>query len=265
MNPHDQDIPLPKIATRDEWLDARKALLAREKELTHQRDALNRARRELPMVEIEKDYVFEGPEGRVTLHDLFEGRRQLIIYHFMLDPDHDEGCVGCSFLADNLPRLEHLHARRTTLAMVSRAPWKKIVPFRDRMGWTVPWYSSCGSDFNYDFHVTIDRERGSTEWNYTDILQSWSDAPKDYKGELPGISVFVRDGRRIFHSYSTYARGLEMVLPTSHFLDLTPFGRGEGWDGMPDLDGKGLNWVEYHDRYAADETAAPDVAAERSA
>lgn len=247
------EITLPPIATREQWLAARKALLAREREFTHLRDQLNMERRHLPMVEVGKSYSFDGPGGRADLRDLFEGRRQLIVYHFMLDPDDpppgksgapwDEGCPGCSHLADNVPPLVHLHARSTTLVMVSRAPLAKIAPFKARMGWTMPWYSSFGSDFNYDFHVSMDEARGSVEWNYA--------SPPPYpKGELPGLSVFLRDGSRVFHTYSTYARGLDMLLNVHHYLDLTPFGRGEGWDGMPDLDGQGLHWLRHHDRYA---------------
>ncbi|MGH6879735.1 DUF899 domain-containing protein [Hypericibacter sp.] len=248
-----------KIASREEWLAARKALLAKEKELTRAQDALNRERRKLPMVRVDKGYGFESPDGKVKLPDLFEGRRQLIVYHFMLDADAappgqsgapwDEGCPGCSYFADNMPDLSHLHARQTTFAMVSRAPLAKIAPFKRRMGWAMPWYSSFGSDFNYDFHVTLDPAKGSTEWNFQSAaaLQQSGKIPWT-KGELPGISVFLRDGDEIFHSYSSYARGLDSLITTHHLLDLTPFGRGEGWDGMPDL-GQGMNWLRHHDKY----------------
>jgi predicted dithiol-disulfide oxidoreductase (DUF899 family) len=243
---------LPTIATRDEWLVARKALLAREKELTRARDALNAERRSLPMVAVEKPYVFETPAGNASLLDLFEGRRQLIIYHFMFHRDRGEGCPGCSHMADNIPHLAHLHARDTTFALVSRAPLAEIEPFRVRMGWTLPWYSSFGTDFNYDFHVTADEAVAPVEYNYRNkreleqLGQSHS-----VQGELPGISVFLRDGERVHHSYSSYARGLDQLLNTHNLLDLTPFGRGEGWGGMPDLDGKGQNWLRHHDRYDA--------------
>ncbi|MGH9789626.1 MAG: DUF899 domain-containing protein, partial [Candidatus Acidiferrales bacterium] len=156
----------PTIVSRNEWLAARKELLAREKELTRKRDALNAERRRLPMVRIEKPYAFEGPEGKVGLLDLFDRRRQLIIYHFMFDPSWDEGCPSCSFLVDNIGHLAHLHARNTSLVLVSRAPLAKIEPFKKRMGWTVPWYSSFGSDFNYDFHVTMDEAVAPVEYNY---------------------------------------------------------------------------------------------------
>ena len=148
------NIELPRVVTRAEWLGARQELLAKEKELTRRRDALNAERRRLPMVRIGKDYVFEGPNGRASLLDLFEGRRQLIIYHFMFDPGWDEGCDGCSMMVDNMGHPAHLHARDTSRVLVSRAPLAKIEPFKKRMGWTIPWYSSFGSDFNYDFGVT---------------------------------------------------------------------------------------------------------------
>jgi predicted dithiol-disulfide oxidoreductase (DUF899 family) len=245
-------IAYPPVVSRDEWLAARKELLLKEKAATKANDALAAERRKLPMVAIDKDYAFEGPvpsTDRHTLADLFEGRRQLIVYHFMFDPDHELPCPGCSFAADNLPHLAHLHARDTSLALISRAPAAKLDAFRRRMGWTVPWYSSFGSDFNYDFHVTLDEERGSAEWNYR-AAQELKDAGKiPYtKGELPGISVFLRDGDRVFHTYSTYARGLEPLITVYHLLDLTPFGRGEGWGGMPDL-GQGMDWVRFHDKY----------------
>lgn len=243
-------ITLPPVVSREEWLRARKALLAKEKEQTRARDALNVERRRLPMVKIDKEYLFEGPHGPARLIDLFEGRRLLLVYHFMLEPDAEVGCPGCSHLADNIPHLSHLHARNTTFVLVSRAPQAKIGPFKTRMGWTVPWYSSFGSDFNYDFHVTIDPDAGSIEWNYQSAVEL-RDAGKipEAKGELPGLSVFLRDGEDIYHTYSTYARGLDILLATHHYLDMTPFGRGEGWDGMPDLTGEGLHWLRHHDRY----------------
>jgi predicted dithiol-disulfide oxidoreductase (DUF899 family) len=156
-NPRSMDFP--KIVSRAEWLSARKELLAREKELTRDRDLVNAERRRLPMVRIEKGYIFDGPDGKVCLLDLFGERCQLIVYHFMFDPSWEEGCPSCSFLVDNIGHLSHLNARKTSLALVSRAPLAKIEPFKKRMGWTFPWYSSFGSDFNYDFHVTMDEAR----------------------------------------------------------------------------------------------------------
>jgi predicted dithiol-disulfide oxidoreductase (DUF899 family) len=159
----------PRVVSRDEWLAARRDLLAQEKEFTRQRDALNTGRRKLPMVEIDKEYNFRGPDGQASLPGLFQGRGQLLIYHFMFDPDWDQGCESCSFLADGIGHLAHLHARDTTLAMVSRAPLAKLEAFRQRMGWTVPWYSSSGSDFNYDFHVTLDPAVAPVQYNYRDL------------------------------------------------------------------------------------------------
>jgi predicted dithiol-disulfide oxidoreductase (DUF899 family) len=230
---------------RDEWLAARKALLAREKELTRARDALNEARRALPKVEVEKPYVFEGPRGRAGLPDLFEGRRQLIVQHFMFDPTWDEGCSSCSCDADSLGNLAHLHARDTTFAAVSRAPLDKIEPFRRRMGWTFPWYSSYGTDFNYDFHVTLDRSVGSVEYNYRAV-----DVGDSGSSEMSGVSVFIRDDEdRVFHTYSAYGRGTDLHNTAYVYLDLTPLGRQEGWGGTRDLYGEGQNWFRHHDRY----------------
>ena len=262
MSTETATIELPRVATRDEWLAARKELLAKEKEFTRLKDELNIQRRALPMVQLDKDYEFEAADGRrVRLLDLCQGRRQLILYHFMFDSDEPppgqtapwtEGCPGCSYFTDNIPpfAITHLEQRDTTFALVSRAPQSKIQPFQQRMGWKFPWFSSYGSDFNYDFHVTIDPKRGQTEWNYRNT-QELVDEKKipDIKGELPGLSVFLRDGQRIFHTYSTYGRGLDTFLATYQLLDVTPFGRGEGWDGMPDLDGKGMWWVRHHDKY----------------
>ncbi len=243
-------IELPRVVSREQWLEARKALLAKEKELTHRRDELNAERRALPMVEIDTPYVFETPTGKATLLDLFENRHQLIIYHFMFHRDIREGCPGCSHMADNLPHLSHLHARDTTLALVSRAPLAEIDPFKQRMGWTVPWYSSFGSDFNYDFHVTTDEAVAPVEYNYRD-KETLERLGQVYhvKGEQPGASVFLRDGDRVYHTYSTYGRGLDILMNVYNYLDLTPFGRGEGWDGMPDVNGAGLDWLRLHDKY----------------
>lgn len=197
----------PQIVSREEWLVARQELLIKEKETTRARDRLNAERRRLPMVKIDKEYLFEGPDGKASLLDLFDGRCQLILYHFMFDPSWDDGCKSCSNLVDNLPsRLARLHARDTSLVLVSRAPLAKIEPFKTRMNWTVPWFSSYGSDFNYDFDATGDG------------------------GEKPGISVFLREGETIFHTYSTTARGVDILLGTYNYLDLTPLGRQEEWE-----------------------------------
>jgi predicted dithiol-disulfide oxidoreductase (DUF899 family) len=199
----------PRVVSRGEWLAARKELLAKEKELTRRRDSLNVERRRLPMVWIEKDYVFEGPNGRCTLGDLFEGRRQLIVYHFMFDRAWDEGCPSCSFVADSFAgALVHLAARDTSFAVISRAPIAKIERFKKRMGWKFPWLSSFGSDFNYDFQVTLDENH--TEYNYAPVSAQPAGYPQE--GQREGLSVFLRDGDRLFHTYSTYQRGL---IPSS--------------------------------------------------
>jgi len=224
-------VGLPEIVSREEWLVARKELLAREKELTRARDALNADRRRLPMVEVAKDYVFEGPGGPATLGDLFEGRRQLIVDHFMFDPSWDEGCPSCSGRVDQYGNLAHLHARDTTMAVVSRAPVTKIARFKAIKGWTFPWYSSQGSDFNYDYHVTLDESVAPVEYNYRDRAHWEAAGFADFSGvELHGTSVFLRDGDRIFHTYSTYARGTEQVGGTHYYLDMTALGRQEDWE-----------------------------------
>jgi predicted dithiol-disulfide oxidoreductase (DUF899 family) len=240
----------PKTVSRDEWLAARKELLAKEKEFTRRRDALNAERRRLPMVKIDKDYVFEGSDGKASLLDLFEGRRQLIVYHFMFDPSWDEGCPSCSFLVDNIGHLAHLHARDTSLALVSRAPLAKIEPFKARMGWTVPWYSSFGSDFNYDFHATTDEAVAPVEYNYRDkaTLEQLGHT-YHVKGEQPSVSIFLRDGNRVYHTYSTYGRGMDLLVGTYNYLDLTPLGRQEGWGGTPNLNEEGQFWLRHHDKY----------------
>jgi len=217
---------LPKIASRDEWLAARKELLEKEKEATRLRDALSAERRELPMVEVEKQYAFDGPDGRAGLLDMFDGRRQLIVHHFMFDPSWEDGCSSCTTLVADRGDPAYLHERDTSLVLVSRAPLEKLEAYRERMGWTVPWYSSFGSDFNYDFHVTIDESVAPIEFNYRDKREH-EQAGMLYHlaGEQPGISVFLRDGDRVFHTYSTFARGVESLSPTAGFLDLTPLGR----------------------------------------
>jgi predicted dithiol-disulfide oxidoreductase (DUF899 family) len=251
---------LPDVVPREEWLAARKELLAKEKSFTRERDALNAERRRLPMVEIDKQYVFHGPDGELGLADLFEGRSQLLVYHFMWLYDKDIACPSCSGFADQIGHLSHLNARDTTFACVSNAAIEKIEAFKARMGWTFPWYSSLGSDFNYDFHVTFDESRVPFEYNYlskSEIeergfpLDAW-EQPFD----LHGTSVFLRDGERVFHTYSAYARGTDNLGFTTDFLDLTPLGRQEEWEepkgrasalGAP----AGSPEVRYHDEYGA--------------
>jgi predicted dithiol-disulfide oxidoreductase (DUF899 family) len=224
---------LPDVATRAQWLKARKALLAREKEFTRQKDALNAERRRLPMVAVEKDYTFEGPEGAVSLADLFDGQRQLVIYHFMFDPSWDDGCSACTAGCDELSPglLEHLGARSTAYAVVARAPYEKIAAYKEKRGWTFPFFSSNGSDFNYDFHATIDEAVAPAEYNYrTKAEWERSDLPFELKGEWPGRSSFLREGDRVFHTYSVYARGTETIGGSYYMLDETALGRQEDWE-----------------------------------
>ncbi len=235
----------PGVVSRAEWLTARKALLSKEKQATQQRDALSLERRRLPMVRIDKDYAFDGPTGSVRLLDLFEHQRQLIVYHFMFEPSWDEGCPSCSFLADNVAgSFVHLKARDTAFAVVSRASLSKIESFKKRMGWTFPWYSSIANDFNYDFHVTLDEAAGSVEYNFEDVA-ALKQAGKIWMDELPGLSVFLRNGDGVFHTYSTYQRGLDILIGTYNYLDLTPLGRHE--DGLQ----WAMEWVRHHDKYNA--------------
>jgi len=238
----------PRIVSRAEWLLARKELLIEEKASTRQRDALAAARRRMPMVEVDKEYVFDGPAGRVSLVDLFQGRSQLIVYHFMFDPADPPAGRSCSHLADNVGgTLIHLAARDTSFAAISRAPIAKIERFKSRMGWSFPWFSSGANDFNIDFAVTVDVEGrdGSADYNY-ERANTLFTAGKIWfpKGELPGISVFLRRGDRVFHTYSTYQRGLDLFLNTYNLLDVTPLGRQEE-------DGRIQAWIKHHDRYPA--------------
>jgi len=228
---------LPRIASRDEWRAARLDLLQKEKELTRTRDALNVERRNLPMVEIDKEYAFDGPDGTVTLADIFEGRPQLIIYHFMFHPEWDDGCPSCTAGTDELSDgfFEHLHTRDTTYAMVSRAPLEKLDRWKAKKGWKMPWYSSGGTDFNYDFGVTIDASRGFGEYNFRTLdeyaamgQESMKTSEQPY--DMPGRSCFLKVDGRIFHTYSQYARGLECTGGSYYFLDLTALGRQEDWE-----------------------------------
>lgn len=223
------------VVTRAEWLEARRELLALEKELTRARDEVARVRRALPWVRVEHDYVFDGPGGECALADLFAGRGQLAVYHFMFGPDWDEGCRSCSFWADQFDAMiPHLAARDVTLVAVSRAPLEALRPFRERMGWRFPWYSSARSTFNEDYHVSFPgQERGWYNFRETDVME-----------ELPGLSAFVRDeDGTIHHTYSCYARGLDAFNATYQLLDLMPRGRDE--DGLP----YSMSWVRHHDRY----------------
>ena len=224
---------LPEIVSHQEWETARKELLAREKELTRARDELAAARRRLPMVLVDKDYRFTGPDGEVGLIDLFEGRRQLIVCHFMFDPAWEDGCPSCTAGADEMAegKLAHLHARDTTLAYVSRAPYAKIAQYKQRHGWTFPWYSSHGSDFNYDFHVTLDESVTPVQYNFRTPVQ-FAQAGQEFElaGEFPGRSSFLSDGDRVYHTYSVYARGLETIGGSYYLLEETALGRQEDWE-----------------------------------
>jgi len=253
-------LDLPEVVSREEWLAARKELLGKEKRFTRERDALNADRRRLPMVEIDEPYVFHGPQGDVGLAELFEGRRQLVVYHFMWLYDKDIGCPSCSGFADGIGHVPHLTARDTTFACVSNAPIDRIEAFKARMGWTFPWYSSMGSDFNYDFHVTFDESRVPFEYNYRSKaeLEEAGLPVGDWEQpfDLHGLSVFLRDGERVYHTYSAYARGTDNTGFTTDLLDLTPLGRQEEWE-EPKGRAKafaapaGSAAIRYHDEYEA--------------
>ncbi|MFC5830927.1 DUF899 domain-containing protein [Nonomuraea insulae] len=230
---------LPQVVSREEWLAARLKLLPQEKEVMRAQDAVTAQRRELPMVRIDKDYTFESSAGKAGLGDLFEGRPQLIVYHFMWNEGWEEGCPSCSFAVDNVGRLEHLHGSDTTFVLVSRAPLAKIERWKERMGWTIPWYSSAGSDFNYDFHATNDESVAPVEYNYKDKATMEREGLEyAVNGDAQAMSVFVRDQDTVFHTYSTYGRGAEVMLSTYHYLDLTPLGRQ-----------RYVNEFPYHDAY----------------
>jgi predicted dithiol-disulfide oxidoreductase (DUF899 family) len=229
-----------KVVSKDEWLKARQELLAKEKEFSRVRDALSQQRRDMPWEKVEKTYAFDGPDGRESLADLFDGRSQLIIYHFMFDPEWDEGCKSCSFIADHYnPSIIHLEHRDVTMVTVSRAPLLKIEAFKKRMGWSFKWISSWGSDFNWDYHVSFkpeDVQKQQVYYNYK--IGPFPAA------EGPGISVFYKDeGGSVFHTYSSFARGLDMFISAYHLLDIVPKGRDEGGFAY------GMEWLRHHDRY----------------
>jgi predicted dithiol-disulfide oxidoreductase (DUF899 family) len=230
-------IPHPQIVSRDQWLAERKKLLAQEKELTKHCDRINAERRRLPMVKIEKDYVFDGPNGKQSLKALFDDRRQLIVYHFMFDPEWDKGCSGCTGYVDALGDLSMLNDLDTTFAVVSRAPLAKLEAYKAQKGWSIPWFSSFGSDFNYDFHVTLDEKVTPIEHNYLDkaeLEKRSKDEPYFMKGEQHGLSVFFRLDDDVFHSYSAYARGTESLTDSYRLLDTTPYGRQQDFeDSLP--------------------------------
>lgn len=221
------EIPHPPIASREEWLTERIKLLEEEKALTRQYDALNAKRRRLPMVRVEKSYAFSGPDGDKTLLELFDDQVQLIVYHFMFGPDWDKACPGCTSYVQAIGDLTLLGERNTTMVLVSRAPFSKLAAYQQEMGWTIPWYSSEHSDFNYDFGVTLDSNRGQSTYNYK------AQEPKPEPSEMPGLSVFFRLGDEVFHTYSTFARGGEALTDTYRLLDVTPYGRQEDFEDSP--------------------------------
>jgi len=228
-----------KIVSHEEWLKARRELLVKEKEFTKQRDALTAHIRALPWRRIEKDYSFNGPNGKESLTDLFEGRTQLAVYHFMLGPDWEQGCKSCSFWADGFQGIPiHLAHRDVSLVVVSRAPLSKIDQFKERMGWSFKWVSSFGSDFNFDFGVSFkdeDERTGRAFYNYT--------VGPYINDEMPGASFFYRRENDVFHTYSTYGRGIDILNGAYNWLDLVPKGRDENPDHV-------MDWVRHHDRYA---------------
>ena len=220
---------LPDVVSREQWLEARRHLLAREKEFTRSHDALNADRRRLPMVRVDQEYVFDGPDGTVTLAGLFGDSRQLIVQHVMLGPDWDQPCPGCSASIDELSLgvLDHLRTRETAFVLTSRAPQAKIAAVAKERNWSVPWYSSYGSDFNYDFQATLDRDRQQLVYNFREDPDMVADDPSV---EVPGLSFFLRDGDQVFHTYSTWARGTDTTGSAYSLLDLTALGRQEDWE-----------------------------------
>ena len=228
-----------KVVSQGEWLTARKALLAKEKQFTRQRDALSKQRRDLPWVKVDKNYVFDGPDGKERLAELFGARSQLVVYHFMLGPGWEQGCPSCSYLADHFDGMTvHLAHRDVTFVVVSRAPYEQIAAFQKRMGWKFKWVSSYGNDFNRDFHVSFTPEEkasGKVEYNY-----EMTEFPSE---EAPGLSAFIKQNGAVFHTYSSYARGLDILVGAYNFLDMAPKGRDE--DGLP----WSMAWVRRHDEY----------------
>ena len=229
------------VVSHAEWISARQELLKKEKEFTRLRDELSQARRDLPWERVAKEYTFQGPHGQETLADLFGGRSQLLVYHFMFDPEWEEGCKSCSLLADHYdPSIVHLNQRDVTMVTVSRCPLDKLEAFRKRMGWTFRWVSSLGSDFNYDYGVSF----SEAEFDKGEFYYNYRQGKSFPVAEAPGISAFYRDeAGEVFHTYSSYARGLDMFLGVYHLLDIVPKGRDEA--ALP----YGMAWVRHHDKY----------------
>jgi predicted dithiol-disulfide oxidoreductase (DUF899 family) len=242
------------VVSHQAWLDARKNLLAAEKAFTRERDRISQQRRDLPWEQVTTEYVFDGPRGPRSLSDLFDGRSQLVVYHFMFAPNWDEGCQSCSFWADNFnPIGVHLNHRDVTMVAISRAPYEKLAAYEGRMGWSFPWFSSNRNTFNYDYFVSYrdqDLAKGRVVYNYADVDFDPDDT------DMPGISVFYRDDTgRIFHTYSTYGRGIDMMNTAYNYLDLVPKGRDEDGGGMS-------QWLRRHDEYDS-QPAAQDAARAR--
>jgi predicted dithiol-disulfide oxidoreductase (DUF899 family) len=234
QHPAASGIAHPPIVPHGQWLAARKKLLAHEKELTRHYDRVAAERRRLPMVKIEKDYVFEGPGGKRDFKALFEGRRQLVIYHFMFDPAWEKGCSSCTWYLDALGDLSMLQGHDTTFALISRAPFAKLEAYRKERGWSVPWYSSFGTDFNYDFQVTNDPAVRPPEYNYRSKAENEAhDSPNSLLGEEHGLSVFFALDGSVFHTYSAYARGTELFADARLLLDATPYGRQQEFEESP--------------------------------
>ena len=230
----ENDIAHPPITSREEWLVARKALLAKEKELTRHIDTVNAVRRRLPMVRLDRHYVFDGEHGETNLLELFDDRRQLIVYHFMFGPDAENGCPGCTGLVNALGDLSMLGERDTTMVLVSRAPYPKLERYKAARGWTLPWFSSYRSDFNYDFHATQDESKAPIEHNFLSRAELEQRGELRFaKGENHGLSVFFRLDDTVFHSYSTYARGCDGLTNSYSLLDTTPYGRQEDFEESP--------------------------------
>lgn len=231
----EENVPHPPIASREEWLKARRELLVKEKEATRFKDRNAAELRRLPMVKIDKNYEFDGPDGKVSLVDLFDGKRQLVVYHFMFDPSWDKGCPGCTWYANAVGDLSDLEKKNTRFVMISRAELPKLEAYRDEKGWKFPWYSSFGSDFNYDFHVTHDPAVTPPDYNFMGHDAFVASRPKDMPfGEAPGLSVFFRVGDEVFHTYSSFARGVEFLTNSAAILDVTPYGRQEDWEDSPE-------------------------------
>jgi predicted dithiol-disulfide oxidoreductase (DUF899 family) len=229
------DVPHPQIASREQWLVERKKLLADEKELTKHYDRTNAERRRLPMVKLQKNYEFDGPNGKQALKDLFDGRRQLIVYHFMFDPSWDKGCPGCTGLVDALGDLSLLNKKDTTFVVISRAPLAKLETYKEEKGWSINWFSSFGSDFNYDFHVSLDPKVTPAEYNYRnkEEMSAAKGRPVKMEGEEHGLSVFFRLDDNLFHTYSAFARGTESLTDAYRLLDMTPYGRQQDFEDSP--------------------------------